>query len=197
MRFFEMGTLPRVSRLSGVFLAVLVFCCALAWDGAESAPEPLLANQPLGEYKARRQRVLEQIREGLVVLGGAHENDFGEAGRFRQNNYFQYLTGVETPGAYLVLAPKGMAEFSGAREVLFIPPRNPGAERWTGRQPEPGAEAERLFGFERVMLATELDRLIRKQVEAGAKQIHTLTPARSDTPRVRELLLADHLRLLT
>ncbi|MFN0123675.1 MAG: M24 family metallopeptidase, partial [Blastocatellia bacterium] len=42
-----------------------------------------------------------------------------------------------------------------------------------------------------------LDRLIRKQVEAGAKQIHTLTPARSDTPRVRELLLADHLRLLT
>ena len=157
-----------------------------------AAPEPRLANQPLSEYKARRQRLLEQVKDGIVVVGGAHEEDFGEAGRFRQNNYFQYLSGVETPAAYLLLAPKGL---DGAREILFIPPRNPATEQWTGRQIDPGPEAEAAFGFERVLPSTKFTKTIER-LAAGKKLIYTIIPHKNDTTRAREWLLVEQLRTL-
>jgi Xaa-Pro aminopeptidase len=102
-------------------------------------------DDPRSEYQARRQKLIEQIKDGIVVLLGAREEEFGEVGRFRQKNYFMYLTGVETPGAFLILAP-GKA----ALETLFIPPRNPMRERWTGPQIGPGQEAQQKFGIREV-----------------------------------------------
>ncbi|MBX3279679.1 MAG: aminopeptidase P N-terminal domain-containing protein [Acidobacteria bacterium] len=156
----------------------------------DSAVEPMLAGQPVADYRARRQQLIEQIKEGVVVLGGAHESDFGEVGRFRQNNYFQYLTGVETPGAYLILAPKGAG---GVREMLFIPPRNPSAERWTGPQMGPGAEAEAAFGFERVLPVTEFRKTLAG-LPGGEKVFYTVTPRPGDTTRTRESMLASDVR---
>jgi Xaa-Pro aminopeptidase len=157
------------------------------------ATEPLLAGQPLSEYKTRRQKLMEQSKEGVIVLGGAHESDFGEVGRFRQNNYFQYLTGVETPGAYLILAPKGV---DGVREMLFIPPRNPRTERWTGVQMGPGAETEAAFGFEKVIAATEFKKTLER-LATTEKIFYTITPRNGDTTRTRETMLASDVRALT
>lgn len=170
-------------------MLLLAFVLSL-FAPVNSAVEPMLAGQPLGEYRARRQRLIEQLKEGVVVLGGAHEADFGEVGRFRQNNYFQYLTGVETPGAYLILAPKGV---DGVRELLFIPPRNPGMERWTGVQMGPGAEAEAAFGFEKVLPTTEFKKTLAGLV-AGEKVFYTITPRPGDTTHAREAMLAADLR---
>jgi Xaa-Pro aminopeptidase len=188
--------MKKLTAAQPLFIVTLLLFALAAIPSAarrtSAAPEPLLANQPLGEYKARRQRLMEQIKDGVVVLGGAHESDFGEVGRFRQENYFQYLTGVETPGAAMVLAPKGL---DGAREFLFIPLRNPAQEKWTGPQTGPGAEGEAAFGFERVLPTTEFPRVI-KQLAATEKVFHTLTPRPSDTTRARERLFAEQLRAL-
>ncbi|MFN7949530.1 MAG: Xaa-Pro peptidase family protein [Blastocatellia bacterium] len=162
---------------------------------SSAAPEPLLANQPLSEYKARRLRLLEQVRDGVIVIGGAHEDDFGDAGRFRQNNYFQYLTGVETPASYLVLVPKAVADDKSAKEFLFIPPRDPGSERWTGPQTGPGAEAEAAFGCERVISSADFDKFI-KSLAISTKIFYTIIPPRDDTTRPRELLFAERLKNL-
>lgn len=165
---------------------------------SSAAPEPLLANQPLSEYKARRQRLMEQVKDGVIVIGGAHEDDFGDAGRFRQNNYFQYLTGVETPAAYLVLVPKGLADDGNAREILFIPPRDPGSERWTGPQIGPGTEAQAAFGVERVLPNTEFDKLIKGLAAADASgnrsAFYTVMPHKGDPTRPRELLFVERLQ---
>lgn len=174
-----------------VLIALLCFTFTSALRSS-AAPEPLLANQPVSEYKARRGRLMEQIKDGVIVLGGAYESDFGEVGRFRQENNFQYLTGVETPHAALVLVPKGA---DGAREFLFIPPRNLYQERWTGPQIGPGAEAEAAFGFERVLPTTEFPKFIRR-LAATEKIFHTLTPGAKDTTRARERIFADQLRAL-
>jgi Xaa-Pro aminopeptidase len=173
-------------------LATLTLIASASNLYISAAPEPLLANQPLSEYKARRQRLMEQIKDGVVVLGGAHASDFGEVGRFRQNNFFQYLTGVETPGAALVLVPKGL---DGAKEILFIPARNLTQERWTGPQLGPGAEAEASFGFERVLPSAEFAKVI-KRLAATEKVFHTLTPRPTDTTLARERLFAEQLRAL-
>jgi Xaa-Pro aminopeptidase len=175
-----------------VTLLLLSFVVLPSFNSA-AAPEPMLANQPVSEYRARRQRLMEQLRDGVIVIGGAHEDDFGDAGRFRQNNYFQYLTGVETPAASLVLAPKGLADERSAKEMLFIPARNPGSERWTGPQIGPGAEAEAAFGCERVLSVNDFEQVIRS-LAAKAKIFYTLTPPKGDTTRPRELLFAERLK---
>jgi len=174
-----------------VFVLLSLVIAATAWPGA-AAPEPKLANQPLSEYKARRMRLMEQVKEGVIVVGGASESDFGEVGRFRQNNYFQYLSGVETPDAYLILVPKGL---DGAREFLFIPPRNLAMERWTGPQLGPGPEAEAAFGIEKVRPATEFRKTL-EGLAASEKVFNTVIPRPQDTTRTRELMLVDQLRNL-
>ncbi len=174
-------------------LALLLFLLSLPLSPAHhAASEPTLANQPLSEYRARRQRLVQQVTEGVIVVGGAFEQDFGEVGRFRQHNYFQYLTGVETPGSYLIIYPKGL---DGIREMLFIPPRNPAAERWTGPKMGPGAEAEAAFGFEKVLPATEFKKTLAR-ITATEKVVHTVIPRANDTTRTRELMLVEDLKKL-
>src|ERR1044071_4126438 len=109
-----------------------------------------VANQPKDDYRARRQRLMEQLKDGVIVLIGAREEDLGEVGRFRQKNDFMYLTGVQTPAAYMMLIPAGVIPDKPAKEVVFIPPRNLMHEKWTGPQIGPGAESEAMFGLHEV-----------------------------------------------
>lgn len=171
---------------------LLILALVAPHPRVETASEPLLAGQPLSVYKTRRQRLLEQIKDGVVVIGGAHNADFGNVGRFRQNNYFQYLTGVETPAAYLVLIPKG---FEGVREILFIPPRNPGAERWNGEQMGPGPQAAAAFGIERVLPGTDFKKTI-ESLATSEEVFYTILPRKGDTTRAREALLVEQLQAI-
>lgn len=114
-------------------------------------PGVKLLNQPIAEYRARRARLMNEIKDGVIVVLGNIEEDNGVEGRYRQNNWMAYLTGVRTPGSSLLLVPQGLASLGGAREIIFIPPRNLQEERWTGIQLAPGEETARGFGVERVM----------------------------------------------
>lgn len=103
---------------------------------------------------------MEQIKDGIVVLVGAREEDLGEVGRFRQKNYFMYLTGCEVPASFLLLVPSGLVEGKPYQETLFVPPRNPRYEQWTGPKVGPGAEGEQKFGIQEAAAAnTFYDRL--------------------------------------
>jgi Xaa-Pro aminopeptidase len=97
-------------------------------------------------YKDRRRRLAEAVGEGTIVLWGAGDDrGSGDVGTFRQDCSFFYLTGVELPNAVLVLRP---AE---GYEALFLPPRNPDVERWTGPKFGPGEEAAEALGFDQVL----------------------------------------------
>jgi len=111
---------------------------------------------------------MEQIKDGIVVLIGAREEDLGEVGRFRQKNDFMYLTGVETPAAYLMLIPAGVVLNKPAQEVVFIPPRNRLHEKWTGPQIGPGAEAAQIFGFQEVADSTTFKDRLRELLTSPA-----------------------------
>lgn len=139
--------------LASVFALAPVGFAARAAAAADYYDEPgvRLLNQPISEYRARRARLMNEIKDGVVVVLGNVEEDNGVEGRYRQNNWMAYLTGVRTPGASLLLVPQGLASMSGAREIVFIPPRNLQEERWTGIQLAPGEETARGFGVERVL----------------------------------------------
>jgi Xaa-Pro aminopeptidase len=64
--------------------------------------------------------------------------------KFRQNNHFFYLTGVESPRAIVLI--DGRARTT----TLYLEPRNERAERSEGPLLAPGPEAEKLTGIARV-----------------------------------------------
>ncbi len=139
--------------LSAILLAPSMVVRAQS-DGYDE-PGVRLFNQPVGEYRARRQKLMDSIKDGIVVVLGNVEEETGIEQRYRQNNWMGYLTGIRTPGAALMLVPQGLPSLGGAREVVFIPPRNLMMERWTGVQLAPGEDAAKTFGVERVLSIRE------------------------------------------
>jgi Xaa-Pro aminopeptidase len=154
-----------MKKLSPIFLLfILLFSAALLPSISSAAPdsdfwdEPgvRMLNQPVSEYRARRQKLLSQIKDGVVLILGSVEVDEGVEARYRQNNWMAYLTGVRTPNAAVLLVPQGLPSLNGAHEVVFIPQRDLQNERWTGVQLGPGAEAAKVFGVETVLGNEEL-----------------------------------------
>ncbi len=102
--------------------------------------------QPKETYRDRRRKLLEKTDGGTIVLWGAGDDrGYGDIGTFRQGSDFFYLTGVELPNAILVLRP------GDGGDMLFLPPRDPNVERWTGPKWGPGDEAADAFGFDDVL----------------------------------------------
>src|ERR671921_842010 len=97
---------------------------------------------PKQEFAERRARLMEKIGDGVAIIQGTTET--GNSLKFRQNNQFYYLTGVEVPRAILLIDGKTK------RSALFLPPRNEGRERSEGPILSPGPEAVGLTGIETV-----------------------------------------------
>jgi Xaa-Pro aminopeptidase len=157
----------RLQRAAGVraaFIALATFVMfstiSPASRPAKAADDDRLAGIAKAEYRARRQELMSRIKDGVVVMIGAREDEFGEVGRFRQKNDFMYLTGVETPAAYVVLVPAGLIGERPAQETLFIPARNRFQEKWTGPQIGPGAEGQAAFGFQEVADNAKLNEVL-------------------------------------
>ncbi|HEX9728179.1 MAG TPA: Xaa-Pro aminopeptidase [Gemmatimonadales bacterium] len=113
------------------------------------------------ETAARRARLLARVGQGVVVIASGTQRDLEadvlQDNDFRPNDYFFYLTGIETPDAVLVLA----ARRDGPDETfLLLPERNPRREQWTGATLGPGPEAAAETGIEAVLRVRAADSLI-------------------------------------
>ena len=80
---------------------------------------------PPQEFRARRDKVYDGIGKDLALLQGAPSPP-GYT-RFRQANDFHYLTGIESPHAYLLL------DGEARRSTLFLLHRSPVRERAEGK----------------------------------------------------------------
>lgn len=115
-------------------------------------------SQPASTHAERRDRFLERLGGAAAVIPAAplatHHADCEWP--FRQNSDFWYLTGFDEPDAVALLLPHRPP---GERYVLFVHPRDPGAEIWNGfRWGTEGAVRE--FGADLAHPLTELpDRL--------------------------------------
>lgn len=84
----------------------------------------------MARFSARRARVLDQLGSSALVLsaGPLRFKNADSEYRFRPTSDFLYLSGWGEPDAVLVLR----AHADEDRFVLFVPPRLPEAELWTG-----------------------------------------------------------------
>jgi Xaa-Pro aminopeptidase len=154
---------------------MLSFLLLLAGRGTALAPPAArLYGQTLEEFTQRRAAVRAAAPDALILLRGPGEAEDIDRLRFRTDNDLMYLTGVEDPGAYLALLPEG--DPSGKREILFLPPKYPGASVWVDPTPGPGPETERATGIESVQSARTLWDVLKPSLEK-AKKIYLLGPA--------------------
>lgn len=122
---------------SALLLATLLLVAPAA------SAQPLFTDSlPKQEFADRRARLMQKIGDGLAIIQGTTET--GNAKKFRQNNQFYYLTGVEVPRAILLVDGRTK------RSALFLPPRNERRERSEGPILVPGPEAVRLTGIDAV-----------------------------------------------
>jgi Xaa-Pro aminopeptidase len=116
-------------------------------------------------HAGRRRELMARAGEELLVFRGLPAPRANLA--FRQDKNFWYLTGVESPDAALVLDGKG------ARQILFLPERDLGAEVWRGEiWDAEDAWVKELAGFQDVRASDELVATLEQLLD-GRKKLGT------------------------
>ena len=125
-----------MTRLILLFSLTIVSTALLR---AQEAP-PVQSDFPAEEFVQRRGRAMDAIGTGAIaVVQGAPGVDGFKV--FRQSNEFYYLTGLETPHAYLVLDGRTR------RTTLYLSHRNDALERSTGKMWSAEDAAEDMLSF--------------------------------------------------
>lgn len=184
-------------------------CAALAPISAQSVSAPARAAGPIGAYplvpelpgmgravdtaatSARRRALLRRVGRGSVLIPAAHERDletqYVQDNDFRQDNTFFYLTQLETQDAWLLMTARGP---DSVQTILFLPPRIPSQERWTGLRLGADSIAVRLSGIGKVLPLDSLDDWVRRVEFGGFRGMPVyvpLSPSTRDDARIKEL----------
>jgi Xaa-Pro aminopeptidase len=111
--------------------------------------------------RARREALARRIGTGVIAIPAAPardlERDVLQDNDFCQDDYFFYLTGLESPDAWLIITA---SQSGAAQSHLFLPPRNPRTEQWTGKKLGPGSHATQLTGISNVHPLDSLNRAL-------------------------------------
>jgi Xaa-Pro aminopeptidase len=166
--------MPSRSPVSRACLSsALTLACLLlpAPPAAAEAPAVVAAGDsasiPAKVLEGRRAALFDLLEPGIVVIRSAEPRDLDEhpqATDFRQNDDFYYLTGLETPGSWLVMFKP---EAGPGKTMLYLPERNPMSESWTGPQLGPGEEAVRRTGIKEVRPASQFESDVVDQLGSG------------------------------
>jgi len=116
----------------------------------------VLAAQSQREFASRREALLRKVSDGVIVAFGAHEPPQDYLSFFQAPSFY-YLTGLREPDAALVMVKKN----GQVNATMFVQPRLPAREVWTGSRMGTGA-VEALTGVRGRSsddLATVLDSL--------------------------------------
>jgi Xaa-Pro aminopeptidase len=149
---------------------------------------------PVERLVARRAALLERLEEGVAVVPAGRlrsiEGDYPQDSDYRESNDFFYLTGIEAPGARLVLVARTGADSA----FLYLPESESGPARWTGGSLVPGSDMARLTGIPEVRaLPSDSSRLVARYrdlppipVQQVAAELASLRQIK-DTDEVRRL----------
>ena len=138
-------TKPSSILRSAVALLAVLACLAPALGAWE--------REPLSVFAERRARLTAAISAPVVLFGYTGHEEANPSYVFMQEENFYYLTGHNEEGAALLLVPESAEQqgWSGAREILYLPPRDLAEEKWNGPRlgpDDPGIQAK--TGFARV-----------------------------------------------
>lgn len=193
-------------RIIKTFLIVAFFSSLVLSQGSEFLPASF--------FKANREEFMKQIGNEAVAVFYSNSPKIRSNNveyRFKQDNNFFYLTGLEEPDAVLVLVPAGFApsvlklatratgkyyDFTldtikadvKIREVLFLKERDSLREIWTGRTLGTKGAMEKL-GIQLALPIEEFKNVIRAIIFASrAKILYFPYPTGCNDGSTREIV---------
>ena len=141
---------------------------------------------PPEEFKKRWEGVFDQIGDDAVAIvqGFALSNGFIMP---RQTNAFYYLSGIETPHAYILLDGRDK------KVTLYMPPRNVRLERSEGRilNANDGKLIKKLVGVDAVRSTDEMRENFPPDLNQGNTIYTMFTPAEGQGQSRYELEVAN------
>jgi len=127
-------------------------------------------------YRQRRQKLIQQIGSGLVLLLGNVDSPFNSVDncyRFRQDSSFLYFCGLDRPGLALLL------DVDSGNEILFGQEQSLDDVIWSGSQPSLRNQADQ-SGISAVAAITAIGNQLLGAVAAG-RDLHYLPTCRAET----------------
>jgi len=120
-------------------------------------------------FAARRNTFMQRMDGGVAIFRSCPPYQrSGDSLEFayRQDSNFYYLTGFEEPESICVLAP----EHPEHHFILFVPPRDPKMETWTGRRAGPEG-AVKDYGADVAYSLDQLDEKLPEYIK-GCKNLY-------------------------
>lgn len=179
--------MKRSVTLFSLVLAISIFA-------STSLAQAARWKQSLEVYKQRREMLRGKVQGGVIVLfaPGRAEAET-ERDDFRQDDDFYYLTGIDQPGAALLLVPKGSEKAGQPTEILLLRSPNPAEEKWTGpRWHADDPDIRQKSGFEVVKDWAEFFRELSAAL-GDMRYLHTIFPS-PDAPYSFERARMNELR---
>jgi len=99
-----------------------------------------LLPQSVEVFSQRRETILQQLHghSAMILFTASIHMRNGDVGfDFRPDSDYWYLTGHDEPGGILMMISKDLlsaTNLDSNNEILFVLPRNPKIEVWTGRR---------------------------------------------------------------
>ena len=150
-----MGQVRRGLAARSVAVKMAVVFAFFACVSASSRAQQRREREPNPVYAARRAQLASRVDGPIVLWGLTGREEFSQDYVFAQEDNFYYLTGHNEEGAGLIILPAEKSEpaekWSGPREFLFLPAKDPEKEKWNGPRmspSDPGIEA--VTGFSSV-----------------------------------------------
>jgi Xaa-Pro aminopeptidase len=167
------GLFPICVRLRRLFLrggfgALILLALASLPFALPAAAQQRREREPNSAYAARRAKLAATADAPIILTGYNGREEESESYIFAQEENFYYLTGHNEEEAGLILLPPADSkakkdDFQGPREILFLPSKNPGKEKWNGVRmspSDPGIQAR--TGFADVRSFSEMRATIEK-----------------------------------
>ena len=136
-------------------------------------------------YENRRNAFMEKIAGGVAIIPSAlqamrtHSTEY----RYRQDANFYYLTGFEEPESVCVIAP----DHPEHQYVLFVRPRVPEQEVWTGKRAGVDGAKER-FGADEAYPIEEFDEKIAEYIGTSEQLYYGFGADEAFNQKIIELL---------
>jgi Xaa-Pro aminopeptidase len=164
---------PAAVILSGLLCAFFIPSVARAQERREREPNSV--------YAERRAKIASEVDGAVILWGYTGREETAQTYIFHQEDSFYYLTGHNEEGAGLILLPatkNGAANesWTGPREMLFLPPKDPAKEKWNGVRLSPADSGiQTRTGFDHVAPFPEM-RAAVERLAKSAPAIYTILP---------------------
>jgi Xaa-Pro aminopeptidase len=158
--------LPLQSNVRAMCMAGLALFLALSSN--VSLAQQRREREPNEVYAVRRARIAAQTDSPVILWGFTGREEISQAYIFAQEDNFYYLTGHNEEGAGLITLPalktgQVRDSWAGPREILFLPAKDPGKEKWNGVRLAPtDPDISARTGFAAVQPFAEMRAVVEK-----------------------------------